>query len=148
MYKNFLFIIFGIFFTFPSYSFNYHTVFEAIDQPTIKSQIKIDLLVGAGYLMWVCTNYGKNCSSSFPIGNGTTIEAHKGDTFYIGIASLPRTCDFFKVNKDNDFAVISYWGNIFNPYFNIYRDDVVHYMNRKYTYNIISGCPALQEEKQ
>ena len=146
MYKNTLYIflyILGIFFLNSSYS---QVNNEEINQFKTKTKVRVDLLYGAGYLMWVCSNFGKNCSSSFVIGNGTEIDVNKGDIFYIGIAALPRVCDFYKVIKDNDFSVISYWGSVFNPYFSIYGDDVIHYIKRDYTYNIVSGCQALQGE--
>ncbi len=139
MYKNILYIflyIFSIYLNNISYS--------QVNKFDIKTKVRIDLLYGAGYLMWVCSNFGKNCSSSFAIGNGVIIDLNKGDIFYIGIAAFPKVCDFYKVIKDDDFSVISYWGSVFNPYFSIYGVDVIQYIKRDYTYNIVSGCQDLQ----
>jgi hypothetical protein len=144
MYKGILYVFLYMISSFSANSLSYQRNYEEENQIGRKSQVRIDLLYGAGYLMWVCSNFGKDCSSSFVIGNGTIVELNKGDVFYIGIAALPRVCDFYKVIKDNSFSVISYWGNVFNPYFSIYGDDVIQYIKRDYTYNIISGCQALE----
>ena len=144
MYKYIIFIFLQTFLFFSASSLGGINNYEYNNHLEAKTKVRIDLLFGAGYLMWVCTDFGYNCSSSFVIGNGTEVEVNKGDVFYIGIAALPRICDFYKVIKENDFSVISYWGSVFNPYFSIYGDDVIQYIKRDYTYNIVSGCQALQ----
>ncbi|KAB8031804.1 hypothetical protein [Fluviispira multicolorata] len=141
MFKIFILIIFNLFLIFPSYS---NSTNEYNNQENGKSSIRVDLLFGAGYMMWVCTHSGNSCSSAFTITNGTAIEVEKGDTFYVGIAALPRICDFYKVTNSNSLAVISYWGTVFKPNFNIFGDETIQFLNRETTYNLIAGCQQFQ----
>ncbi|WP_186645722.1 hypothetical protein [Fluviispira vulneris] len=141
MSKYYIFYILSLIFICPLKSYSYESNYSEEFVKDNKSSIRIDLLFGAGYMMWVCKDSGKSCSSSLTITNGTVVEVEKNDIFYIGVHSLPQICDFYKVIKGHSLAVISYWGTVFKPHFTIYGDEVIQFLNRETTYNLVSGCP-------
>ncbi|APJ02953.1 hypothetical protein [Silvanigrella aquatica] len=144
MNKYILFIFIQFFIGFFANSFEVLKNSELNNQMAEKSKIRVDLLPGAGYAMWICGANGADCSSTFIIGNGAEIEVVKGDIFHVSIAALPRICDFYKVNQSNSFAVLTYWGTVFNPYSNVYGNDTVEFIKRETTYNLSTGCAGLQ----
>ncbi|BBH52343.1 hypothetical protein [Fluviispira sanaruensis] len=146
MSKYYLYFILTLLFFYPAYSYSNESNYSEEFSNNNKSSIRIDLLFGAGYMMWVCKDSGKSCSSSFTITNGTVVDVEKNDIFYIGIHSLPQICDFYRVIKSHSLSVISYWGTVFKPHFTIYGDDVIQFLNREKTYNLVSGCPKFMRK--